>query len=185
MHASVPMYQGDALKIFESTVLRKFESNSNLIYVISYAFKNCWKYQLCTYMYMHNYSGTSLKWHNTFNLSIKDKFCDPYRIMANTILSFKEGNIRITIQYVYCTKLAVPKAFIVWWTWTCCDLGNMRLLIWLITGLGVSGGYLSPMPTLTTPCHPTSHPPTHFMCNLWSFLSWKKPTQKPANLTGC
>ena len=26
--------------------------------------------------------GTSLKGHNTFNLSIKDKFCDPYRTMA-------------------------------------------------------------------------------------------------------
>ena len=34
------------------------------------------------YMYVATVSGTSLKGHNTFDLSIKDKFCSPYKTMA-------------------------------------------------------------------------------------------------------
>ena len=35
------------------------------------------------------------KEHNTFKLSIKDKFCDPYRVNGSTILPLKEDNVCI------------------------------------------------------------------------------------------
>ena len=38
------------------------------------------------------------KGHNTFNLSIKDKFCGPYRTIGNTILPLKEDNLCIIVK---------------------------------------------------------------------------------------
>ena len=48
---------------------------------------------------------TPNKGHNTFDLSIKDKFCGPYRIMA--IQFYPEDNLSITGKL--CQKLLVPK----------------------------------------------------------------------------
>ena len=43
-------------------------------------------------------TSTLNKKHSMFNLSIKDRFCDPGTMASNTMLPLKEDNLRITVK---------------------------------------------------------------------------------------
>ena len=76
-------------------------------------------------------------------------------------------------------RVVIKPLFVKVLTYACllCCVVNLWLSIWLIVGCRCSSGYLNLPPTTSTP---PQLPPTHlpYMCNLWSFQSWKKAYSK-------